>query len=721
MRRILSRNCLFAALLCAALACNNDEPSETASSDVTAAPDTSAAVDAAPTATSSGDTPQILFGDLHVHSTHSLDAMVLNAPILNGRGLSGPAVRCDYARFCSQLDFWSITDHPETSEPKLWGIAKDAVRTCNDLEAGDTDDPQMVSFVGWEWTQTGADAGSNWGHKNVLFQSTANDELPARPIAAPNVVGDIDPAILGSLDDLAIAADPENTDVYTEIGELISGAVNTSACEAGVDSRQLPADCAETAVDPAALYEKLDQWGFDALVIPHGNTWGAHHPVLANWAPQLNPTQHVPKYERLAEIHSGHGTMEHYRTWRAVDQAKDGTLSCPEPSDGFVPCCWRAGELTRERDEACVADPAAAACTQAVEAARQKYVDAGLGGAGDHPDATPEDWQDCGQCTDCYTPAFNHRPGFSLQAAYAMSHFAPDAPPLRYRFGIIGSTDSHRAGAGAGYKEGRHMSDVIGPSKPDFEGLVDFGATLLFPEWERQNSYFYSGGLVAVHSEGRSREAIWSALKRREVYATSGERMLLWFDLVDEGGTRKPMGSEVGGFDGSPTFEVRAMGAFQQAPGCPQDVLSRAPDGFVEQVCYGECYNPTDVRQPIDRIEIVKITPQIDPGEPLESLIVDPWKTVDCDPSPEGCKATFHDPDYAAAGRPAVYYARVLQAPTPQFNAAGIRCERDEAGRCIGPGTLCPFGYEEGKDDCLTPAAERAWSSPIFLDPTPKE
>ena len=701
-----------------AVACGSSSPAPGAEVDVPPAADTAAEA----TADDAAPTRQILFGDLHVHSTFSTDAALLNTPILAGNGLAGPALRCDYARFCSQLDFWSITDHPEGVLPEKWAQTKEAIRVCNDLEGGDGADPDLVSFLGWEWTQSADSPGASWGHKNVILLDTAEEDVPARPIAATSgAFTAADSTVLATAVALATNLDPDNTPLYDELGAQLIGGAGSPACEAGVDTRDLPADCRETAEEPAELYEKLDQWGFPAVVIPHGTTWGTHNPAMSSWELQLDPAQHDPDYERLVEVYSGHGNMEQWRPWVHAVPGEDGGPTCPAPSEdgAFEPCCWRAGEITRARAEPCLADAESDACEAAVVAARQLYLDEVFQGVNTVGETTGDDWGECGQCTDCFQPAFTHRPGFTTQGALARSWFGEDGQVLRYHWGFIGSTDSHAAGPGAGFKEVKTMADIYGPGGDEFHDLFELGISFVFTEWERQNAYFYSGGLMAVHADGRDRQAIWDAMQRREVYATSGERMLLWFDLLDEAGGRLPMGSRAAWPGSAPTFEVRAVGAFAQTPGCPDEVVDAAPEGFIAEACLGECYHPTDERRLITRLEIVKVTPQVTPDEPLAGLIQDPWLVLDCDPDPEGCAHTFSDDDFGAAGRPALYYARAIQEPTPQVNAENLRCERDADGACVAV-HACLRGPNGAGDDCLGPGEERAWSSPIYLDPQPQ-
>ena len=236
------------------------------------------------------------------------------------------------------------------------------------------------------------------------------------------------------------------------------------------------------------------------------------------------------------------------------------------------------------------------------------------------------------------------------------------------------------------------------------------GGLQLF-ETERTQSFLYTGGLIAVHAEGRGREAIWSSLQRKEVYGTSGTRMLLWFDLLD-GGVRRPMGSELT-YVQTPEFRVRAVGSFVQAAGCPKEAVEALGADRVDRLCLGECHNPTDERKVITRIEVIRILPQITRTEDLRKLIADPWKRFDCVPDPSGCSVEFSDPEFATLARDAAYYVRVFEEAAPTVNGTPLRCEFDTEGRCIESRPCTAL------EDCLDPYEARAWSSPIFLD-TPR-
>jgi len=234
---------------------------------------------------------------------------------------------------------------------------------------------------------------------------------------------------------------------------------------------------------------------------------------------------------------------------------------------------------------------------------------------------------------------------------------------------------------------------------------------------ERVASYLYTGGLVAVHSAGRSREAIWSALKRNEIYGTSGDRILLWFDLLNAPGdlSRRAMGSQVK-MQEPPRFEVRALGSFKQKPGCPADILASVPRSTIDRLCLGECYNPSDERRRITRIEVVRIHPQSRPNEPIDGLIEDPWRVIPCTGGAEGCVVTFEDRDFASAERDSLYYVRAIQEPTEAINGANMRCERDASGECTSVKPCYGDYRTPADDDCLAKTEERAWSSPIYVD-----
>jgi len=682
---------------------------------------------------------QVLFGDLHVHTTFSTDAFLWSLPMVGGEGAHPVSDACNFARYCSGLDFWSINDHAEATTPRRWQETREAIRECNAV-AGDPENPDVVAFLGWEWSQVGLTPEQHYGHKNVILRDLDDAQVPSRVIGASGPATDALRGQFGGMPWYVPLIDFRNRQRYFNFIEFMDEVREVPACAEGVSAKDLPADCYESAATPKDLFRKLDEWGMDAIVIPHGNTWGFYTPPGSTWDKQLAQGNQDPRRQFLIEVMSGHGNSEEYRDWKEVLFDASGKATCPEPRPDYLPSCWRAGEIIEKRCRD--AGTAEAECARRAADARQHYVDGRVAGHWSVPGVQPAEWLDAGQCRDCFIPSFNYRPGSSTQYALAISNFDDPSGPQRFRFGLLASSDNHQARPGTGYKEfarKQGMTEARGARDEAWRKRInpwihaeeaapesrevplnDLSRGFATLEAERQASFFLTGGLAAVHTEGRSREQIWDAILRKEVYGTSGDQILLWFHLLNAENTdgtiaAVPMGGEVR-MTGTPRFEVRAVGAFEQKPGCPEATTAALSADRIEKLCRGECFNPSDERKRITRIEVVRIRPQVRSGEPVSELIEDPWKKIACDPSPNGCVVQFEDPDFATAGRDTLYYVRAIEEPSPAVNAGGLRCRTDETGRCIEVNP-CQGDYRTAPDDdCLATIEERAWSSPIFVD-----
>ncbi len=671
---------------------------------------------------------QILFGDLHVHTTFSTDAFLWSLPIYGGEGAHPLADACDYARHCSALDFWGITDHAEVATPKRWTQTKDSIRACNAI-SGNGDSPDMVSFVGFEWTQVGQLPSEHFGHKNVIFKGLGDDELAKRPIASGGV------AVRALRDNgkdlipLPLAfGDFPNRQNYFDIRRFLQEAAEVELCDPNTPIAELPAECFEIAETPGALVDSLEAQNLDPLIIPHGTTWGFYTPTTVTFGKHLK-AEHRPEKMELVEVMSGHGNSEEYRSFRAAVNIdyENGTADCPAPSPNYLPVCWRAGEIIKER---CLADgEGEAECEARAKEARDITAVRSVAAHLMIPGTEIEEWLDAGQCRDCFLPSFGYRPGNSVQYALAIRNFDDPENPTRLNWGFIASSDNHRARPGTGYKdvdrtrttEATHLSSEwqkrVFPTEaktskardlsPDELLQRGFGAT----EQERQASFWTTGGLAAVHSEGRSREEIFDAIKRRETYGTSGARILLWFNTkkgVPMGGTTKQ--------SRSPVFEVKAVGAHKQKPGCADETVDALGADRIQKLCANECFNPSNERMKITRFEVVRIRPQITEGEDVDNLIEDPWKVIPCNDSGNGCQATFSDPEFAASDRMATYYVRAIQEPSEKINADNLRCTYDDEGNCLEVNICYGDDRTARDDDCLAEVEERAWSSPIYVE-----
>jgi hypothetical protein len=420
----------------------------------------------------SAQTPKtILFGDLHVHTTYSIDAFLYSLPIFGGEGAHPPADACDFARYCADLDFFSLNDHAEGLTPERWQRSVDSLRAC-DARAGGSASPDLVAFLGWEWTQTGTTPETHFGHKNVIVPGLGPDEIPARPISA--LADDVmDRARYLWLTRIAEAAATLGADPYADFLWWIRRLADVPFCERDVDTRELPSDCHENAPTPERLFEKLTEWGGESLVIPHGLTWGIHAPPGAGLDAMLEPGRYDPQRERLLEVFSGHGSGEDYAASAAAADADAVAGLCTPPSDDFLPCCWQAGEIVRAR----CGDLPEEECEARVVEARRLALEAGRRPHWVLPDATPADWLDCDQTRGAFKPTLATRPRMSAQYGLALGRFdeaSPGPPPERLRYGLIASSDNHTARAGSGYKQVRRkgMSDARGLASPRTEAWL---------------------------------------------------------------------------------------------------------------------------------------------------------------------------------------------------------------------------------------------------------
>ncbi|MRI32456.1 hypothetical protein EOPP23_05585 [Endozoicomonas sp. OPT23] len=681
----------------------------------------SSAATSSTAASSTEKNKEILFGDLHVHTSYSLDAAIFDTPAVKDTSYKTPVDACDYSRYCSGLDFWSINDHAEGMTPWQWDATKQAIRDCQ--SSTDPLSPDMVSFLGWEWTQgsTNPDPEKHYGHKNVMFRDIEEGKVPSRPISAnPEHIARKASQFPAAVRGLALLAMSKlDMEGYESLAKHLSTLADTDNCAEG-RSPELPSNCYETAETAKELFEKLDQWNMDAMVIPHGLAWGYTNPQGADFNYQMDELS--DKYQRLLEVNSGHGNSEVYRD---LPLTEAGANVCGAPVDGYTPCCWQAGEIIRDRCEANGNDTAT--CDQRAADTRELYL-ASFDPVGPLnygysvvPDSKPDEWGTCDQLVGEFQPASGYQPKQSAQYILTLGDESN-----RFRPGFIGSSDTHSGRAGNGFKEkGRvGVTDVQESaaarktekafSTIDIPQKANGG--MLSDKEDRNGSFYFTSGMVAVHSEAKDRDSIWDALYRKEVYGTSGPRISLWFDMMDDKDKTYPMGSEVY-TSSNPTFKIKAMGSIKQKPGCPDYAVEALGADRIENLCLGECFNPGNEAYDITRIEIIKVLPRISEDEKASDLILDPWKVVECQPGQSSCEAEFTDPDFQKNGREAAYYARAVQEATPTIQGDPMGCEYNEAGECVKTNYCLGNG---DTDDCISDVEHRAWSSPVYLMPVKK-
>ncbi len=276
-----------------------------------------------------------------------------------------------------------------------------------------------------------------------------------------------------------------------------------------------------------------------------------------------------------------------------------------------------------------------------------------------------------------------------------------------YKFGVIGSTDAHTGIASAEENNfwGKMAKDSIPENKRSFSLASDDVKMSRVSGWNMSAS-----GLAAVWAPENTRQAIFDAFKRKEVYGTTGPRMRVRFfggwnfeALSNDGGNIAdigyaggvPMGSDMapmaeGGK--TPSFLIQAV---RDPKGANLDRVQMVkgwvtPDGQMHEKVYdvawsgdrqvGEDGHLPAVGDTVDRLT----------GK-LSNVIGTPELII-----------KWSDPDFDASQR-AFYYVRVLQIPTARHSFLD--------GLALGNGTP-----EEGPEVIQ----ERAYTSPIWYTPSLK-
>jgi len=157
-----------------------------------------------------------------------------------------------------------------------------------------------------------------------------------------------------------------------------------------------------------------------------------------------------------------------------------------------------------------------------------------------------------------------------------------------FKFGMIGSTDSHTSLATADQDNffGKHSGAEPSATRATHAFLASRDGSAKIMGWE-----MVASGYAAVWATENTRAAIYDALARKEVYATTGPRMIVRF---------------FGGFDFRPDdAKTRSPAVVGYARGVPMGGdLTAAPSGKAPSFLVAALKDPIGAN--LDRIQIVK-------------------------------------------------------------------------------------------------------------------
>lgn len=242
-----------------------------------------------------------------------------------------------------------------------------------------------------------------------------------------------------------------------------------------------------------------------------------------------------------------------------------------------------------------------------------------------------------------------------------------------FKFGVVGSTDSHTGLATTEEDNFFGKVTMVEPTADSvrFDEQITGRMTPDDPSDDIVHASALAAGLAAVWARENTREAIWDALSRKEVFATTGTRMRVrvfagaaytaddlnrsdFAAYAYENGV--PMGGDLSDLTAAPRLLIRAIrdpdGAnldriqvikgWLDADGETQERVYDVACSGKRKIAKGKCKGAVG-----NTVDIATATYSNSIGAP-------------------GLEAYWQDPDFDPATR-AFYYVRVLEIPTPRW------------------------------------------------------
>lgn len=267
-----------------------------------------------------------------------------------------------------------------------------------------------------------------------------------------------------------------------------------------------------------------------------------------------------------------------------------------------------------------------------------------------------------------------------------------------YKFGLIGSTDSH--------------TGMSSSEENNFHGKTAFDSTpantfATYLEIKGFGSDMSAAGIAGVWAEANNRDALFEAFRRKEVYASTGPRIRVRF-----------FGGWGFGKDDAASKDLAEIGYKKGVP--MGGDLTKAPEGKAPRFLVYAIKDPVGAN--LDRIQIVK--GWLDQNGTAQEKVHNIAWSHDRELAENGTlrpvgnsvdletgaytneigdaqlSTVWRDPDFDPSVR-AFYYVRVLQIPTPRhtlYDAIALGMDPKDTGH---PSTI----------------QERAYSSPIWYTP----